>query len=527
LSRPRTMPPCRRNSTATDSRKFLWRNQVKDNVFWSLASGVTVWSLYESLTMWLWADGRIPHAEWGSAPVYLGLLVLGVFAAHPAVVSPSVNLNPPGAPPVMPRQVDEPVNDPVRLVEGGEEVLEDEVVAAHVPSIHAVRNEVEGLSRFDGTTHQYFHEGPRGEHPVWGSRLFDYGKPEVLHFLLSNCRFWLDEYRVDGFRFDLMGHHMRANLMRVRAALDSLTLPRDGVDGKAIYIFGEGWDFGPAAHNARGVNASQVNMAGTGIGTFNDRIRDAIRGGNPFGDYEKQGFINGLYTDPNEADQGSEADQLARLLELSDHIRVGLAGNLKAYELVNAAGETVTGKQILYNGQFAGYTEDPQENIVYASAHDNETLFDAIQYKAPASAGVEERARMQNLGLSIPIGHRFHVSFGAHGKAILAFMDHEEIKTILSDGRIYLHPDGKMPDLNTLSNELKIYRKQGFGADLGEMQPGINAVSSPIFGPNNRAIGAVILVGAFPKKMHMRFGKMTAQIANRISKGLGASRKVP
>ncbi len=64
---------------ATDSRKFLWRNQVKDNVFWSLASGVTVWSLYESLTMWLWADGRIPHAEWGSAPVYLGLLVLGVF----------------------------------------------------------------------------------------------------------------------------------------------------------------------------------------------------------------------------------------------------------------------------------------------------------------------------------------------------------------------------------------------------------------------------------------------------------------
>ncbi|MDG2908875.1 MAG: sterol desaturase family protein [Acidimicrobiales bacterium] len=64
---------------ATDSRKFLWRNQVKDNMFWSLASGVTVWSLYESLTMWLWADGRIPRAEWGSAPLYLGLLVLGVF----------------------------------------------------------------------------------------------------------------------------------------------------------------------------------------------------------------------------------------------------------------------------------------------------------------------------------------------------------------------------------------------------------------------------------------------------------------
>ncbi len=67
---------------------------------------------------------------------------------------------------------------------------------------HAVNNEVEGLSRFDGTDYQFFHTGPRGRHELWDSRLFDYGKPEVLHFLLSNCRFWLDEYKVDGFRFD-------------------------------------------------------------------------------------------------------------------------------------------------------------------------------------------------------------------------------------------------------------------------------------------------------------------------------------
>ncbi len=67
---------------------------------------------------------------------------------------------------------------------------------------HAASNEVEGLSRFDGTLYQYFHDLPRGRHPAWDSRCFDYGKPEVLHFLLSNCRFWLDEFRVDGFRFD-------------------------------------------------------------------------------------------------------------------------------------------------------------------------------------------------------------------------------------------------------------------------------------------------------------------------------------
>ena len=67
---------------------------------------------------------------------------------------------------------------------------------------HATKNEAEGLSRFDGTTHQYFHAGERGDHAAWDSRCFDYGKTEVLHFLLSNCRFWLDEYKIDGFRFD-------------------------------------------------------------------------------------------------------------------------------------------------------------------------------------------------------------------------------------------------------------------------------------------------------------------------------------
>ena len=67
---------------------------------------------------------------------------------------------------------------------------------------HSVSNEIEGLSRFDGTLHQYFHDGPRGRHELWDSRCFDYGKLQVLHFLLSNCRFWLDEYRFDGFRFD-------------------------------------------------------------------------------------------------------------------------------------------------------------------------------------------------------------------------------------------------------------------------------------------------------------------------------------
>ena len=67
---------------------------------------------------------------------------------------------------------------------------------------HAVNNEEEGLSRFDGTEDQYFYPGARGHHPLWDSRCFDYGKHEVLNFLLSNCKYWLEEFHFDGFRFD-------------------------------------------------------------------------------------------------------------------------------------------------------------------------------------------------------------------------------------------------------------------------------------------------------------------------------------
>lgn len=67
---------------------------------------------------------------------------------------------------------------------------------------HAVKNEIEGLGRYDGTRYQFFHEGARGEHPAWDSYCFNYDKNEVLHFLLSNIKYWLTEFKFDGFRFD-------------------------------------------------------------------------------------------------------------------------------------------------------------------------------------------------------------------------------------------------------------------------------------------------------------------------------------
>jgi pullulanase-type alpha-1,6-glucosidase len=212
---------------------------------------------------------------------------------------------------------------------------------------------------------------------------------------------WATAYKIDAFRFDLMGHHMKEDMLAVRAALDALTLEEHGVDGKNIFVYGEGWDFGEVGGNARGENATQFNMAGTGIGTFSDRLRDAARGGSPFGGQTEQGFLNGLYVYPNATDQGSEAEQLIQLQTFMDIIRLGLAGNLSDFSFIGSDGTMVTGSQIQYNGSPAGYTADPQEQIVYISKHDNETLFDIIQYKAPVETDTAVRARMQTLGNSI------------------------------------------------------------------------------------------------------------------------------
>ncbi len=210
------------------------------------------------------------------------------------------------------------------------------------------------------------------------------------------------EYKVDGFRFDLMGHHSKANLLAVREALDALTVERDGVDGTRIYVYGEGWNFGEVADDARFVQATQANMAGTGIGTFNDRLRDAVRGGGPFDENPRvQGFGSGLLSDPNgDAANGDEAKQKADLLLDMDQIRVGMAGNLKDYTFVDRTGATVKGSDVDYNGSPTGYTADPQENILYVSAHDNETLFDSLAFKLPQGTSMADRVRMQQLSLS-------------------------------------------------------------------------------------------------------------------------------
>ncbi|MEU4691344.1 pullulanase-type alpha-1,6-glucosidase [Actinoplanes sp. NPDC023714] len=191
---------------------------------------------------------------------------------------------------------------------------------------------------------------------------------------------WAVQYRVDGFRFDLMGHHPRANILEARIALDRL-----GEYGKEICLYGEGWNFGEVAYDARFAQATQVNMAGTGIGTFNDRLRDAVRGF----EGESQGFASGL---------GSRTP-----LWLHDQIKVGLSGALASYRFVTHTGAERSGSQIDYNGSPSGYAHDPGEAINYVDAHDNEILYDALAFKLPRDTSPLDRARMQVLALSLVV----------------------------------------------------------------------------------------------------------------------------
>jgi len=222
--------------------------------------------------------------------------------------------------------------------------------------------------------------------------------------MVDGCVLWAKQYKVDGFRFDLMGHHTRANLLRVRAALDALTPERDGIDGRQVTMYGEGWSFGEVARNALFVQAAQGELGGTHIATFSDRLRDAVRGGSPFdADPRLQGFGSGLLTTPNASTHnGNRYEQRDRLLYDADLVQLGLAGTLRSIEFVSALhGRRSRGDQLEYHEDPAGYADEPDEAINYVDAHDNETLFDALTLKLPIDTPMRDRVRANTLCLAL------------------------------------------------------------------------------------------------------------------------------
>ncbi len=217
--------------------------------------------------------------------------------------------------------------------------------------------------------------------------------------MVDSVVLWAKEYKVDGFRFDLMGHHSKANMLAVRAALDELTLEDDGVDGSSVYLYGEGWNFGEVSNNALFEQATQGQLGGTGIGTFNDRLRDGVHGGSPVSGDSKfeQGFGTGLAGEPNGM---PTRDGIRNLGQQTDLVKLGLAGNLRDFEFTGYDGVLKSGAEVDYNGSPAGYADQPDEVINYVDAHDNETLYDLGVFKLPTDTSMADRVRMNTLSLA-------------------------------------------------------------------------------------------------------------------------------
>ncbi|GAB7129488.1 hypothetical protein JCM19000A_39960 [Silvimonas sp. JCM 19000] len=216
----------------------------------------------------------------------------------------------------------------------------------------------------------------------------------MARLMIDSLATWAAQYKVDGFRFDLMGHIPLAVMQQARSTVDAAAL-------RPLYYYGEAWNFGEVQDDAFFVQARQAHMAGTGIGSFNDRMRDAVRGGGCCDSgaalAQNQGFANGAYLAPNGNNTQSKDD----LLHLADLVRLGMVATLADYTLVDKDGNSKRGDALDYSGMGAGYTQDPPETINYIEAHDNQTLFDINTLKLKADTPAAQRVRVQNLGAGV------------------------------------------------------------------------------------------------------------------------------
>jgi len=212
--------------------------------------------------------------------------------------------------------------------------------------------------------------------------------------MIDSVKTWAAQYKIDSFRFDLMGHQPRSVMEKLKQDVDTAA-------GRPVFLIGEGWNFGEVENGQRFVQASQLSLNGTGIATFSDRARDRIRGGgccDDGNDFKRQGYVSGFFYDQNES-AGTPA--LSGLTEAADMIRVGLAGSLRSYAFQVADGSTKTGEQISYGGSPAGYVSQPGEVVNYYENHDNRTFWDALAAKMPKAATLDDRVRAQTLAAAI------------------------------------------------------------------------------------------------------------------------------
>jgi DNA-binding IclR family transcriptional regulator len=128
----------------------------------------------------------------------------------------------------------------------------------------------------------------------------------------------------------------------------------------------------------------------------------------------------------------------------------------------------------------------------------------------------------RDIGVTIPIGHRFPLTYGSHGKAIAAFLPPKELDHLLQDKHLYFHGSPERFDQTRLQKELTQCRRAGFAMDLGEVKPGLNTVAAPVLGPGGVPIGYIAVIGLFSVEAARQFGPLVAEAGQTLSRQLGA-----
>ncbi|MFG6416949.1 alpha-1,6-glucosidase domain-containing protein [Roseateles sp. DC23W] len=217
----------------------------------------------------------------------------------------------------------------------------------------------------------------------------------MAKLMVDSAVTWTRDYRISSLRFDIMGHHPRSVLETLKARVKTAT-------GRDVQIVGEGWNFGEVANGARFVQAEMLSLNGSGIGSFNPLMRDAVRGGGCCDSgnalVAAQGYVNGFFYDSNGASTGQTRGEL---MWMGDRLKASLAGSIRSFQMQTSWDATLRLDQIDVGGIPAGWVLEPSEVVNYVENHDNLTLFDNNAFRLPATTSREDRARVQILANAI------------------------------------------------------------------------------------------------------------------------------
>lgn len=128
----------------------------------------------------------------------------------------------------------------------------------------------------------------------------------------------------------------------------------------------------------------------------------------------------------------------------------------------------------------------------------------------------------EHISVTIRIGHRFNLTHGAHGKAIAAYLPEGKLSELLKHKRLYFYGDASRFDLERLKKDLEVCRRDGYAVDIGELNPGINVIASPVFDPAGEVIGAIFIMGTFLESKVSEYGPYVFESAHAFSLRLGA-----